>query len=165
MLYITKELYEYSMNTSTIVQQRPFHLSYYEDDLCYVVREISLGRDYKEIRREGEPPEEEDYVFVMDEPNRMYIRIFYYKPTQEFRVAITVTSWPAFAEDPFRSGSSVLVGESSLRNALEGIHRVYFYYRHESARPVPYYDHYMLVTLTPQAIRHLQNEVGPLLLS
>ena len=149
--------------THRIIQQRPFHLSYYENDLHYIIKEVSLICDTTKIRKEGDSPTEEGYFLAIDGPDRAYIRVFYYKPTNEFRVEMTFTPWPAFAEDPFRSGSSILVGEPSLHSALEGVHRMYFYYRHESRRPVPYYDYYVDVTLTPEAIQRIKNEYGNLL--
>jgi hypothetical protein len=142
------------MNTVTraIIQQRPFHLSYYEDDLSYRIKEVSLVRDCQVVRKEGDTPKDNEYFLAIDGPDRAYVRMFYCKSTKEYAVAMTFTPWPAFAEDPFHSGSSVLVGESSLQRALEGIHRMYFYYRHESRRPVPYDGYYMDVVLTPEAI-------------
>lgn len=153
------------MNTVTqmIIQQRPFHLSCYEDDLSYRIKEVSLVRDCRVVRKVGDTPKDNEYFLAIDGPDRAYVRIFYCKSTKEYAVAMTFTPWPAFAEDPFRSGASILVGESSLRDALEKVHRMYFYYRHEPRRPVPYVDYYMEVTLTPEAINGIQKEYNTLL--
>jgi hypothetical protein len=144
----------------TIFYQRPHHLSYYEDDLVYDIKEISLARDSRVIQTVGELPVEEGYDPVTEELDKAYVRIFYCKSTKEYRVAMTLTPWPAFVEDPFRSGECSLVGESSLRSALEQIHRIYFCFRHESRCPVPYYGYYMDVRLHSEAIERIQKGVA-----
>lgn len=145
-------------NTSThrIIQQRPFHLSYYEKDLEYNIYEVSLIRDCHVIQKVGSPPPTSDYFLATYGPDRAYVRIFQYLPTHEYRVMMTLTPWPSFAEDPFYSGSSPMVGDPSLRHALEMTHRIYFYYRHEAKCPIPYKEYYMDVQLSTDIIKEIE---------
>ena len=59
----------------------------------------------------------------------------------------------AFAEDPF-----LFVKGTSLHDALHGTHRIYFYYRHEPTRPVPYKEYYMDIQLSTEAIHAIESK-------
>jgi hypothetical protein len=177
--------------TTAVIQQRPFHLSYYEEDLVYFIREQSL-LDTEEVSRScttppsdfflakevvlatdepakevvfatDEPAKEvvfatdepaKEVVLATDEPGRVYVRVFYRPSSMTYSVSMTYTPWPAFSEDPFRTHD----GYPTLREALAQVHRTYRYYRHDTRRPVPFYENYVDHRLTADAMNRLEEE-------
>jgi hypothetical protein len=155
--------------TTAVIQQRPFHLSYYEEDLVYFIREQSL-LDTEEVSRSCTTPPSDfflakevvfatdepakEVVFATDEPGRVYVRVFYRPSSMTYSVTMTYTPWPAFSEDPFRTHD----GYPTLREALAQVHRTYRYYRHDTRRPVPFYENYVDHRLTADAMNRLEEE-------
>lgn len=156
--------------SNPVIQSRPFHLSHYEDDLCYFVEELSRESDCLTTNNSTQAPSEDGFFLVSDGDFRdsqdsqenkdshnspIYLRVLYYRPEQTWYASLTYAPWPAFADDPLLS----MEGFSRWRDALEQTFRVYSYYRHETRKPIPFLYHYTDYRLTEEAIQRLEKKV------
>ena len=136
-----------------VFQVRPFHLSHYDDELCYFVEELSRESDCLLIGDSGnEVCEANDFFSVADGHDKVYLRVFYYRPDKKYYASLTYAPWPAFADDPLIA----MKGHDTVHGALDQVFRVYSYYRHESRKPVPFLQDYTDYRMTGEAIQRVE---------
>ena len=146
-----------------VFQARPFHLSHYDDELCYFVEELSRESDCLLIggsengseNGSGNDKPSNDFFSVADGHDKVYLRVFYYRPDQKYYASLTYAPWPAFADDPLIA----MKGHDTVRGALDQVFRVYSYYRHETRKPVPFLQDYTDYRMTGEAIRLVEQKM------
>ena len=142
-----------------VFQARPFHLSHYDDELCYFVEELSRESDCLLIgdseNGSGNDKPSNDFFSVADGHDKVYLRVFYYRPDQKYYASLTYAPWPAFADDPLIA----MKGHDTVRGALDQVFRVYSYYRHETRKPVPFLQDYTEYRMTGEAIRLVEQKM------
>ena len=84
----------------TLSQRPPFHLSYYGEDLGYHIHEVSLVRDCHTIQKVGSHPSDPDFFLATNGPDYAFVRVFHYRPTHEYQVSMTLTSWLLLQKTP-----------------------------------------------------------------
>jgi hypothetical protein len=94
---------------------------------------------------------------VSDGHDKVYLRVFYYRPDKKYYASLTYAPWPAFADDPLIA----MEGHDTVRGALDQVFRVYSYYRHESRKPVPFLQDYTDYRMTGDAIRLVEQKMLP----
>ena len=137
--------------------QPPYYLRHH--DLEYAIVPIDLETSGCVVEEcDGIP--EEGYLDVREDEERGkgFVRILRDPMRNEYIVYVLYSPWPAYTPDPYRSNAPIGQRGTTLSDALQGVHRLFAYYKQEVRHPLPFLGSWVDYRLTTTMIDVIQQE-------